>query len=127
VFYNWFNKMKLNIFFSLFKNKGELNSEDKPQSSFAGKSRSAWSWSYDLNITERLESAMKLGKKSHHSGINFEDEQLELNLDEDLEDYMFKKSPQTKELNIIERIIRASQVFDKITQMNEEDYPQKYP
>merc|ERR1719419_986320 len=64
---------------------------------------------------------MKLGKKSHHSGINFEDEQLELNLDEDLEDYMFKKSPETKELNIIERIIRASQVFDKITQMNEED------
>jgi len=119
--------MKLKIFFSLFKNKSELNSEDKLQSSFAGKSRSAWSWSYDLTITERLEAAMKLANKSHHSEINFEDKQLELNLDEDLEDYIFQKSPQTHELTLIERIISASQVFDKINPKNEEDYPQKSP
>jgi len=119
--------MKLKIFFSLFKNKSKLNSEDKLQSSFAGKSRSAWSWSYDATITERLEAAMKLEKKSNHSEINFEEKHLELNLDEDLEKYIFQKSPQNHELTIIERIISASQVFDKINQKNEKDYPQKSP
>jgi len=115
--------MKLNIFFPFFKNKGELNTEDKLQTSFAGRSSSAWSYSYDLNITERFEAAMRLRKETHHSEIDFEDKHLGLNVDEDLDDYIFQKSPDIHELTLIERIISASQVIDKINQKNE-DYPQ---
>jgi len=115
------------MFFSFFKNKSELNSEDKLQTSFASRSSSAWSWSYDLNITERFEAAMQLAKKSHHSEIDLEDRHQELNLDKDLDDYIFQKSPQIHELTMIERIMSASQLFDKINQKIEEDYPQKSP
>jgi len=125
--FSLFNIMKLNIFFSFFKNKSELKSEDKLQTSFAGRGSSAWSWSYDLNITERLEAAMKLAKKSHHLEIDLEDKNLELNLDKDLDDFIFHKSPQIHELTMIERIMSASQLFDKINQKIEEDYPQKSP
>jgi len=114
--------MKLNILFSFFKNKSELNSEDKLQTSFAGRRSSAWSYSYDLNVTQRLEEAIKLATKTDHSKIDFEDKHTELNLDEDLDDYIFEKNPWNHELTMIERIISASQVLGKISQKIQEDY-----
>merc|ERR550534_582935 len=70
---------------------------------------------------------MKLAKKTHHSEIDLENKHLELNVDENLDDYIFQKSPEIHELTMIERIISASTVFDKIKQKNEEDYPQNSP
>merc|ERR550534_3004774 len=70
---------------------------------------------------------MKLAKKTHHSEIDLENKHLELNVDENLDDYIFQKSPEIHELTMIERIISASKVFDKIKQKNEEDYLQNSP
>jgi len=70
---------------------------------------------------------MQLAKKSHHSEIDLEDRHQELNLDKDLDDYIFQKSPQIHELTMIERIMSASQLFDQINQKTEDDSPQKLP
>jgi len=119
--------MKLNLLFSFFKkNKSGLNSEDKPQSSSAGRSSSAWSWSYDLNITERCEAAMKLATKSEHSETDFEDKNSSgLSLDEVDDEFIFQRNPQIEELTMIERFIsRASENFGMIKQKNEEGHLQ---
>jgi len=56
-----------------------------------------------------------------------EDKHTDLNLDEDFDDHIFEVTPQIHELAIIERIINASEMFDKISQRIQQDYPQNSP
>jgi len=118
-------EMKLDLLFSLFKNNSESNSEDKLQTSFARRSSSAWSYSYDLHITKRWEEAMKMATKSEHSETDVEDSyRSELNLAEDLDDeFIFQTHPLIHDPTTIEHIISpASEVPTQKNHKNGEDY-----
>jgi len=57
----------------------------------------------------------------------FEDKHTDSNLDEDFDDYIFEVNPQIHNLNVTERIINASEVFDEISQKIQQDHPQNSP
>jgi len=118
-----FEEMKSNLLFSFFKNKAYANSEDKLQTSFDGRKSSAWSWSYDLNITNRYEEAMRMATKSEHSETEVEDKFTSgLILPEDLDDeFIFQGHPKNHEPIMIEHIKSpASAVPNNINQINGE-------
>lgn len=112
-----FDEMKSSLLDLFFKYK-ILNSEDNFQTSFATRSSSAWSYSYDLNITKRYEEAMKKAAKSEDSETEVEDKHsMELVLPQDLEDdFIFQSHSQVPEPTMIERISPALEVPNKINQ-----------
>jgi len=117
--------MKLNSLLSFFKKNSESNSEDTLQTSFASRSSSAWSYSYDVHITKRWEEAMKMDIKYEHSKLDAGDKHSSgSNLVEDLDDeFIFESHPQIHAPTTTENIASpASGVPNNKNQKNRTDY-----
>jgi len=112
------------LLLSFFQNRVEANSEDKLQMSFDSRS-SAWSYSYDLNLTKRYEEAMRMATTSEHSVTDDEDDYSSgLILPEDLDDkFIFQSHSKSREPTLVEHIkIPASVGPNNINQKNGENY-----
>jgi len=119
------DEMKSYSLFSFFKKKAEANLEDKLQHSFDSRRSSAWSYSYDLNITKRYEEAMRMATKSEDSETDVEDKYSSgLILPKDLDDeYIFQSHSKIHEPTMIEHVISpASEVPNNINQKTGEGY-----
>jgi len=118
------DEMKAYLLFSFFKNKAEAKSGDKLQTSFDSRRSSAWSWSYDLDITKRYEEAEQMATKSQHPKADVEDKySSSLILPDDLDDeFIFQSHSKIHEPAMIDQIISpASEVPNNINQKNGED------
>jgi len=97
--------MRSNVFSLFFKQKKGLKLlEDKKPISSAGRKSSAWSYSYDLEVYERCQTALKLATKSGSSESDVEDKPSSgCFSDEDDNNFIFQGSKRNLELVGIER------------------------